>query len=190
MGRLRPELAPAGLSPRVRGNPVKGDRGGFRLGSIPACAGEPSATSRSASVSQVYPRVCGGTQRLPIPPLCRHGLSPRVRGNHPLARRAAGRAGSIPACAGEPASGGVIAYGGQVYPRVCGGTDTAFAPARPTTGLSPRVRGNLAGGVTRHFRVRSIPACAGEPGTRSNRCRVNRVYPRVCGGTIIPLDFE
>ena len=50
-----------GLSPRVRGNhavevAVSGD-----LRSIPACAGEPTAYSRSSDISEVYPRVCGGT---------------------------------------------------------------------------------------------------------------------------------
>ncbi len=31
--------------------------------------------------------------------------------------------------------------------------------------------------------MRSIPACAGEPGRGSTRCRGRGVYPRVCGGT-------
>ena len=71
-----------GLSPRVRGNPamelhdaplgglsprVRGNRRVLRLtrslGSIPACAGEPTGTSlRVAVVVRVYPRVCGGTR--------------------------------------------------------------------------------------------------------------------------------
>ena len=55
-------------------------------------------------------------------------------------------------------------------------------------GLSPRVRGNprldahlLRGG-------RSIPACAGEPGTLTATGTPTGVYPRVCGGT--GLDEE
>ena len=51
-----------------------------------------------------------------------------------------------------------------VYPRVCGGTP-AFRVAREgLRGLSPRVRGNQL--LSTHCRspVRSIPACAGEPG--------------------------
>ena len=51
----------------------------------------------------------------------------------------------------------------MVYPRVCGepGVRLPFAPFGD--GLSPRVRGNLMedGRVT--HRLRSIPACAGEP---------------------------
>ena len=52
-----------GLSPRVRGNPgnVRGVTEG--VGSIPACAGEPSAQDGLGSKPRVYPRVCGGTAR-------------------------------------------------------------------------------------------------------------------------------
>ena len=51
----------------------------------------------------------------------------------------------------------------SVYPRVCGGTDTATTKEVLLEGLSPRVRGNRHrypqnGGV-----LGSIPACAGEP---------------------------
>ena len=70
----------------------------------------------------VYPRVCGGTfyrycTRLPLP-----GLSPRVRGNQCECECLIPRAGSIPACAGEPIDDeGRHCFCG-VYPRVCGGT--------------------------------------------------------------------
>ena len=71
-----------GLSPRVRGNPVRlcrvvqvgavyprrvrGNRG-LELPttsanrSIPACAGEPALSSPLGNPCRVYPRVCGGT---------------------------------------------------------------------------------------------------------------------------------
>ena len=35
---------------------------------------------------------------------------------------------------------------------------------------------------------RSIPACAGEPCSGEGRCRLRRVYPRVCGGTTPETD--
>ena len=50
-----------GLSPRVRGNRFAGLYLREHFGSIPACAGEPGASFRSERCSQVYPRVCGGT---------------------------------------------------------------------------------------------------------------------------------
>ena len=50
-------------------------------------------------------------------------------------------------------------------------------------GLSPRVRGNHTfKRLTRGF-IRSIPACAGEPGLALDMTAAKWVYPRVCGGT-------
>ena len=90
-GNLR--LAPfkssrdAGLSPRVRGNRYYAVSDLAAMGSIPACAGEPSSWTPCGNALRVYPRVCGGTlmtMELDYIPI---GLSPRVRGNpFPLAR--------------------------------------------------------------------------------------------------------
>ncbi len=177
-----------GLSPRVRGNLRVGVNGPDIAGSIPACAGEPSAPAGSHSLQRVYPRVCGGTQRGAN--LCQRqcGLSPRVRGNRidvdadNLHRR------SIPACAGEPAGVDVAVGVAGVYPRVCGGTTWPTGTYTNEVGLSPRVRGN------RHL-VRpgadtpgSIPACAGEPPEGCHRSGRGTVYPRVCGGTGRPIQ--
>ena len=132
----------AGLSPRVRGNlhlarlPVE------KMGSIPACAGEPFHTGRTVQMYRVYPRVCGGTDR------CRgtldpfDGLSPRVRGNRGPSRHTNRFSGSIPACAGEPVFAELLFGFVQVYPRVCGGTVATVDTPPPGMGLSPRVRGN------------------------------------------------
>ena len=139
--RLR-NRQPQGLSPRVRGNRLQPDRHERCLRSIPACAGEPPVEADSQPMVEVYPRVCGGTQRKTEWTLRREGLSPRVRGN--LAKQALepGGCGSIPACAGEPWPGGRRHLGHPVYPRVCGGTG-GFPLLRHTAhGLSPRVRGN------------------------------------------------
>ena len=56
-------------------------------------------------------------------------------------------------------------------------------------GLSPRVRGNPLYAPERLNDLRSIPACAGEPGGIPATVPVWRVYPRVCGGTIA-LNWE
>ena len=76
-----------GLSPRVRGNLIKALQGMVRKGSIPACAGEPCWADAHHSGGRVYPRVCGGTLRIGLPVSQCRGLSPRVRGNLPFARR-------------------------------------------------------------------------------------------------------
>ena len=70
------------LSPRVRGNLDSLDERNPRLGSIPACAGEPGGGRTSSGIWTVYPRVCGGTGEGATQPYEEYGLSPRVRGNH------------------------------------------------------------------------------------------------------------
>ena len=50
-------------------------------GSIPAYAGEPDLPPEPGAASTVYPRVCGGTHRMPCAALVFPGLSPRMRGN-------------------------------------------------------------------------------------------------------------
>ena len=96
-----------------------------------------------------------------------------------------GRTGSIPACAGEPRSFLWARPRSRVYPRVCGGTGMLALATRTGDGLSPRVRGNRH--RSRHGRQapRSIPACAGEPSALTPCPRCGRVYPRVCGGTVV-----
>ena len=100
----------------------------------------------------------------PLPHAFSPGLSPRVRGNPLYARFMR----ALP-CARRAT---------WVYPRVCGGTATGASGSRCAMialGLSPRVRGNLAG-QRRNVAVES----AGEW-----TCRLPvGVYPRVCGGTL------
>ena len=172
-----------GLSPRVRGNLRDRRMGIRRHGSIPACAGEPSATTPTTSRTGVYPRVCGGTRRWSLGDREHMGLSPRVRGNQRPARQAAGRGGSIPACAGEPCPAAAASSSARVYPRVCGGTPGGAPSSEWAPGLSPRVRGNPLDPVAGRLARGSIPACAGEPPTNSLAMAKPRVYPRVCGGT-------
>ena len=116
----------AGLSPRVRGNPIRHMVHQLLLRSIPACAGEPSVPAELKAPLAVYPRVCGGTvaQRLYV--LLLAGLSPRVRGNQRPDRDRPDGARSIPACAGEPEGARPARKKAEVYPRVCGGTVDVF----------------------------------------------------------------
>ena len=91
-----------GLSPRARGNPRYPTWGTVLTGSIPASAGEPSASSRKASARGVYPRERGGTSWKCWTRRPSMGLSPRARGNRQRRQREEARVGSIPASAGEP----------------------------------------------------------------------------------------
>ena len=170
----------------MRGNHRQRGRTGSRSGSIPACAGEPSQTLTIVEQFRVYPRVCGGTPGGLTNPHWGHGLSPRVRGNRELNADLLRRIGSIPACAGEPTAAQSTFSAAEVYPRVCGGTQTRSFSISIERGLSPRVRGNLGCRGTGVLQSRSIPACAGEPRAACAPRLSNRVYPRVCGGTDLP----
>ena len=136
----------SGLSPRMRGNPVRPRAPPARSGSIPAYAGEPGHRGGRAYRNEVYPRVCGGTRCISDGAAIAGGLSPRMRGNR---RNIAGRgaaSGSIPAYAGEPVRlPERRAYMG-VYPRVCGGTLLGHRSCAGRAGLSPRMRGNPSAG--------------------------------------------
>ena len=177
------ESIQAGLSPRVRGNRHHRGGGGNHVGSIPACAGEPRAATVPVCARRVYPRVCGGTSGSSTGETMATGLSPRVRGNRCTSRRRCRRAGSIPACAGEPLGSALVCRGAGVYPRVCGGTYAERLSGLDDVGLSPRVRGNHQNIAPLPHKLGSIPACAGEPADPLHEGGSTRVYPRVCGGT-------
>ena len=159
-----------GLSPRVRGNLSRDTAAYAAIGSIPACAGEPRWPTTAARLREVYPRVCGGTVDVDEAAAVSEGLSPRVRGNPVVELGQQRPLRSIPACAGEPTAEPFLTSGTWVYPRVCGGTIGKEACVSRDTGLSPRVRGNLAGSVPRGARPGSIPACAGEPCSVDGLC--------------------
>ena len=94
----------------------------------------------------VYPRVYGGTGST---------------GNDV----AQSLVGSIPACTGEPIklSRPLRLRFFGVYPRVYGGTTDYCCWHDSTSGLSPRVRGNLVVNLGAPSGQGSIPACTGEP---------------------------
>ena len=172
-----------GLSPRVRGNRRASSPECVLHGTIPACAGEPRTGKGQKPDDWDYPRVCGGTEDLADKAFDRAGLSPRVRGNLSRGRSAAGRGGTIPACAGEPDGRPSCDEDDRDYPRVCGGTSHWYVVKRDDGGLSPRVRGNRTCLPPAQAQPGTIPACAGEPADKARQARRSWDYPRVCGGT-------
>ena len=140
----------------------------------------------------VYPRVYGGTLVARRFNTGRMGLSPRVRGNHNGKGRRSGGRRSIPACTGEPIPSRSAVTVLPVYPRVYGGTLAWWHPPAVRCGLSPRVRGNRCAGQSSGARLRSIPACTGEPEQGNARKVWPWVYPRVYGGTdkAMPIHAE
>ncbi len=173
----------SGLSPRGRGNHHGQRHEHAQERSIPAWAGKPRMTRGASQYGTVYPRVGGETYPDRAPLRTWAGLSPRGRGN--LAGDGGDRlpGGSIPAWAGKPCRFLDRRWWSGVYPRVGGETGTRRWHLHPSSGLSPRGRGNPDGRVRRVGTGRSIPAWAGKP--RRNRAPWTHrgVYPRVGGET-------
>ena len=180
-----PARTGTGLSPRVRGIPVKVLRVVVGEGSIPACTGNPLSHSCSSTAFRVYPRVYGESRNGVLGGLSVEGLSPRVRGI-PYALGVRRRsAGSIPACTGNPCRDRGGRRRRRVYPRVYG-ESLLCAPAwRCAWGLSPRVRGIPGPLVQARADTGSIPACTGNPRPAVHRGTAGRVYPRVYGESAV-----
>ena len=179
-----------GLSPHVRGNLSSRRLSSGFTGSIPARAGEPQPPWSFTRCVRVYPRTCGGTSHASLDPAGERGLSPHVRGNPVSTLIPENDVGSIPARAGEPTSTRRPRKRRRVYPRTCGGTQTAPWQAWLASGLSPHVRGNRVGTQARLITEGSIPARAGEPLQNRHDLHEARVYPRTCGGTPQPGKFR
>ena len=175
-----------GLSPPTRGNRRERGRECSSLGSIPAHAGEPVRHDHREQRHGVYPRPRGGTEPSGTSEDMAGGLSPPTRGNPRMRRAVTTGRGSIPAHAGEPPTQQLLVLSGEVYPRPRGGTMDFIIADFPFSGLSPPTRGNLGllGLVT--WRLRSIPAHAGEPSTPAEIAFCKPVYPRPRGGTFTP----
>ena len=134
-------------------------------------------------MGRVYPRVGGGTQKQQCSPSYQWGLSPRGRGNLIWSNITCLTIRSIPAWAGEPIFYVKVNAAPSVYPRVGGGTALPHHQSSPTSGLSPRGRGNRKRVWCKPDPNGSIPAWAGEPASTMPSISASRVYPRVGGGT-------
>ena len=154
----------------------------YKLGSIPAGAGEPPTCRPHLLRQGVDPRGCGGASLFVSLPATVAGRSPRVRGS--LSGGPAGRpgSGSIPAGAGEPRPHRCAPPGRRVDPRGCGGAAAAAVSSAHPPGRSPRVRGSRTHAYKSASSRGSIPAGAGEPKQISLLNQVLRVDPRGCGG--------
>ena len=167
----------------MRGNLILAGIAVDRMGTIPACAGEPPSKIFENTASRDHPRVCGGTGVPMLRAEDAEGPSPRVRGNPPQCASRYQSSGTIPACAGEPHGRGGRDSAQGDHPRVCGGTGISEGGGARRMGPSPRVRGNLRQAGWCSLCRGTIPACAGEPKFASTRVAWTRDHPRVCGGT-------
>ena len=86
----RTVLWPSGPSPRMRGTPGAGARGGSGVGAIPAHAGNTSTWAVNSSSSAGHPRACGEHPMSATTSKTYGGPSPRMRGTR-LHRQHVGR---------------------------------------------------------------------------------------------------
>ena len=109
------------------------------------------------------------------------GSSPRVRGKlvRVLGRVALGRI--IPARAGQTVALLSAANAPPDHPRACGANPPRMASANRGGGSSPRVRGKLHRFPLRSFRVRIIPARAGQTDAYRIDDYEHPDHPRACG---------
>ena len=150
-----------GSSPRVRGTVVVSRAYVYRVGIIPACAGNSFSPFFRAGISRDHPRVCGEQFAAYGVGTDLKGSSPRVRGTGKASNFSIENGRIIPACAGNSWEVLFIAFFFWDHPRVCGEQSGAGFKVDTRTGSSPRVRGT---GVL-NLRVAPvlgiIPACAG-----------------------------
>ncbi len=184
----RSSVRASGRSPRGRGRPPTAALVVGALGSIPAWAGETEARADSTTARSVDPRVGGGDTGRALKQPERKGRSPRGRGRLLQRWYRGERTRSIPAWAGETATGPRPAYVPPVDPRVGGGDKPLDRKGRPQDGRSPRGRGRPPPGAPQAWIARSIPAWAGETEEGHARGERDEVDPRVGGGDQHRLD--
>ncbi len=171
-----------GRSPHARGSPLGGDDARPHQGSIPACAGEPLGASYLLGAREVDPRMRGGAMQQSLSGRTGEGRSPHARGSRLPPGQQQRLAGSIPACAGEPVRRVLGDAGRWVDPRMRGGAALEVRDSVRSQGRSPHARGSQVSSLGVSARVRSIPACAGEPYPFPPALRATVVDPRMRGG--------
>ena len=172
----------AGRSPRGRGSLHDHQHTAGSERSIPAWAGEPVAIARELPGARVDPRVGGGAHDGELECCGIKGRSPRGRGSRDGSARWRGRAGSIPAWAGEPPNPDAGTRSHRVDPRVGGGAAIMIGKVAGNNGRSPRGRGSHFFRPTTANWSGSIPAWAGEPEVSVMVLSPFWVDPRVGGG--------
>ena len=161
----------------------------LRSGSIPAHAGETTATPWSASSTPVHPRTCGGNPTELRFTVEAPGPSPHMRGKLHTSSLWGLYCRSIPAHAGETQRVEENRAREMVHPRTCGGNGVTAGSGLGLPGPSPHMRGKPAPAALNCAPVGSIPAHAGETRVTGSVSTVMRVHPRTCGGNAERLEW-
>ncbi len=170
-----------GSSPRARGTGQQVDYGIDRARFIPACAGNRVKQTAGVSVAPVHPRVRGEQLHAAGPEWDLNGSSPRARGTVDRTTRRAVVQRFIPACAGNRRGSSFARVSSQVHPRVRGEQSPPAGGAGQKPGSSPRARGTAYSHDAACWKLRFIPACAGNSFLSLILSSIYTVHPRVRG---------
>ena len=148
---------------------------------IPAYAGNILHWRTSSNEKAVHPRVCGEHRENSQHHASLTGSSPRMRGTSRYAAIELSHTRFIPAYAGN-----ILLFMAKVtilavHPRVCGEHNLQPLCLCQNDGSSPRMRGTLSSRRYSVYRVRFIPAYAGNISSNLETLSIYAVHPRVCG---------
>ncbi len=129
----------------------------------------------------VHPRACGEHPTHTRAAWPHGGSSPRLRGTQLRIYAKTQKHRFIPAPAGNTAINRSQVRRPAVHPRACGEHGRLDDRAHVGGGSSPRLRGTLAVAARDDFRVRFIPAPAGNTPAEGRRIIRPPVHPRACG---------
>ena len=150
-----------GSSPHVRGTRFRRGFPRWRLGIIPACAGNTSIPVFSSKTARDHPRMCGEHRSQLLAEYRQTGSSPHVRGTPGRAAGIRVVPGIIPACAGNTRPARRVLSSPRDHPRMCGEHFSGALANVKAAGSSPHVRGTREASPAASNHQGIIPACAG-----------------------------
>ena len=165
----------------MRGTRNINPRRTFRMGIIPAYAGNTGRDRIRLHPPRDHPRICGEHHGAVEPRNCHPGSSPRMRGTRQLVGWRTPESGIIPAYAGNTRAQPASLPANWDHPRVCGEHSTSSKPPDVMSGSSPRMRGTRSWRDCRAARAGIIPAYAGNTDSFPPRHARHGDHPRVCG---------
>ena len=179
-----------GRSPRSRGRLRWPPQFLAATGPIPALAGETADGRPQSNHSKADPRARGGDGSMESRKVDALGRSPRSRGRRTLASSSPRTGGPIPALAGETTLLASRLHSFEADPRARGGDRWGDTAHDESGGRSPRSRGRHLSHGGMHFRVRPIPALAGETPSCARLHFHSKADPRARGGDSVATRYS
>ena len=173
--------ASVGSSPRMRGKRCDPSPRRRPRRIIPAHAGQTSQLEHSVYSPADHPRACGANVSSDGMLSRCTGSSPRMRGKPALHSRAGVGHRIIPAHAGQTSMVVSASVLSSDHPRACGANQQGGYPRWYPPGSSPRMRGKRVRGPCGSYRLRIIPAHAGQTSGVIQWTKTATDHPRACG---------